>query len=326
MSEKGPVFLLRHSNIRQNHRRIMPSQLHEALLLLFRNRPALAPELLREALHVELPDYTEARIDSADLTDIQPAEYRADLVVLLLHGAPVLGIVLEMQLSNDEDKRYVWPVYVANLRARIRCPVCLLMITAEDTVARWAGKAIMLGGGNVFARWVLSLSGVPEITDSDRAKEDPELAVLSAMAHARDPDTTKSVRIAVLAQMATLGLDADRAMLYFDLVLHSLPEAARRALQAMDPSKYEYQSEFARRYFGQGKAAGVEEGKTAGIAEGKAAGIAEGKARIVLKLLATRFGALRPAIEARVRDASAVDLDAIAERVLTAQTLDEALG
>lgn len=33
----------------------MPSQLHEALLLLFRNRPALAPELLREALDVPLP-------------------------------------------------------------------------------------------------------------------------------------------------------------------------------------------------------------------------------------------------------------------------------
>ena len=104
--------------------RTMPSFLHEALLMLFRNRPALAPKLLRDALHVELPDYTEARIDSADLTDIQPAEYRADLVLLLLHGSPILGIVLEMQLSNDDDKRYVWPAYVANLRARIRCPVC----------------------------------------------------------------------------------------------------------------------------------------------------------------------------------------------------------
>ena len=28
-----------------------------------------------------LPAYSEARIDSADLTDVQPAEYRADLVV-----------------------------------------------------------------------------------------------------------------------------------------------------------------------------------------------------------------------------------------------------
>src|SRR5687767_6854547 len=64
----------------------MPSQLHEALLLLFRNRPTLAPELMRDALRCELPAFTEARIDSADLTDVKPAEYRADLVVLLLDG------------------------------------------------------------------------------------------------------------------------------------------------------------------------------------------------------------------------------------------------
>jgi hypothetical protein len=294
--------------------RAMPSFLHEALLMLFRNRPALAPELLRDALHVALPDYTDVRIDSADLTDLQPAEYRADLVVLLLHGSPVLGIVLEMQLSNDEDKRYVWPVYVANLRARIRCPVCLLVITAEENVARWARKIIELGGGNRFVPWVLSLSGVPEITDEGRAKEDPELAVLSAMAHASDPDPARSARIALLAQMVSLGLDAERSTLYCDLVLHSLPEAARRALQAMDASKYEYQSEFARRYFGAGKAEGV------------AQGVAQGRVEIVLKLLATRYGQLSAAVAARVQGANTADLDAIAQRVLTAQTLDEALG
>jgi hypothetical protein len=33
----------------------MPSLLHEALVLLFRNRPELAPELLRDALRIELP-------------------------------------------------------------------------------------------------------------------------------------------------------------------------------------------------------------------------------------------------------------------------------
>src|SRR5688572_18597054 len=97
----------------------MPSQLHEALLLLFRNRPTLAPELLRDAMHLKLPDFTEARIDSADLTDVQPAEYRADLVILLLDGVPVYGIVVEAQLSQDERKRFVWPVYATSLRARL---------------------------------------------------------------------------------------------------------------------------------------------------------------------------------------------------------------
>jgi hypothetical protein len=78
----------------------VPSQLHEALLLLFRNRPTLAPELLRDALRVALPPYTEVRIDSAELTDIQPAEYRADLVVQLLKGVPVLGIVVDATVAG----------------------------------------------------------------------------------------------------------------------------------------------------------------------------------------------------------------------------------
>jgi hypothetical protein len=116
----------------------MPSHLHEAFVTLFRNHPSLAPVLLREGLHVQLPDYTDVRIDSADLTEIQPAEYRADLVVLLLRDKPVLAIVFEVQLGRDEDKRYVWPVYVANLRARIRCPVSLLVLAADEAVARWA--------------------------------------------------------------------------------------------------------------------------------------------------------------------------------------------
>jgi hypothetical protein len=70
----------------------MPSHAHEALLLLFRNRPTLAPEVLRDACQIALPTYSDVRLDSADLTDIQPAEYRADLVFVLLDERPVYGI------------------------------------------------------------------------------------------------------------------------------------------------------------------------------------------------------------------------------------------
>ena len=49
--------------------------------------------------------------------------------------------------------------------------------------------------------------------------------------------------------------DEDRKAMYADLVLSSLSEAVRRAL---DPDmKYEYQSEFARRYFSQGREEGL---------------------------------------------------------------------
>jgi hypothetical protein len=104
----------------------MASMQHEGLLLLFRNRPSLAPELLRDVLKFPLPPYSEARVESAELTEVVPTEYRADLVVLLLNGEPVFAIVVEVQLSRDEDKRKTWPLYLTSLRSRVGCPTALM--------------------------------------------------------------------------------------------------------------------------------------------------------------------------------------------------------
>jgi hypothetical protein len=304
----------------------MPSQLHEVLLQLFRNRPALAPELLRNALHQELPSYTDVRIDSADLSEVQPAEYRADLVLLLLDDVPVFGIVVEVQLSPDDRKQYVWPVYVAGLRARLECPVSLLVITADDACARWAAKPISLGGDSCLVPWVVGPSGVPEVTDEAVALADPELAVLSAMAHGKSTDTEKSIRIAQVAQQVSANLDEDRATLYCDLIFHSLSEAARRAFQTMRMFKYEYQSDFARQYFAQGRTEGREAGREEGRMEGRLEGITQGRVELVLRQLTVRFGELGKDVEARIAAASLAELDEIGERLLTARTLEEAMG
>ena len=95
----------------------------------------------------------------------------------------------------------------------------------------------------------------------------------------------------------------------------------REVLQAMNSLGYEYQSDFARRYVAQGKA----EGRVEGRAEGKAEGKAEGRVEIIFKLLALRFGPLTEEVQTVVRSAQAAQLDTVAERVLTAQTLEEAL-
>lgn len=295
----------------------MPSRLHEDLLRLFHNRPALAVELVRESLHAKLPEYAEARIDSANLNDLRPAEYRADLVILLMQDRPVHGIIVEVQLARDEDKAFVWPAYVCNLRSRIRCPVCLLVMTVDESVARWAGRWIEIGGDHRFRPWVLSPTGVPQIIDEAKAKADPELAVLSAMAHGAAADTKKAVQIALAAEGALLGLDAERSTLYSDMLFSALSEAARRALRAMNLPKYEYRTEFAKRYYGAGKA----EGK----AEGKVEGRAEGRAEFVLRLLTRRFGDLPRSIHDRIRCASIEELDRIGDRLLTADSLSEAL-
>ena len=78
----------------------------------------------------------------------------------------------------------------------------------------------------------------------------------------------------------------------------------------MDPVKYEYQSEFARRY----------------VAQGVAQGRAEGRAALILKQLTSRFGQLDEPTTARIAQASIEELDAIGERLLVAQTLRDALS
>jgi len=99
--------------------------------------------------------------------------------------------------------------------------------------------------------------------------------------------------------------------LYLDAILISLLANAPEAVEVtMNSLGFEYQSDFARRYFG----------------EGKAEGRMEGRVEITLELLALRFGPLPDATQTRVRGAQDAQVKAIAERLLTAQTLEEALG
>src|SRR5262245_4266510 len=94
---------------------------HEALVALFRNRPTLVVELMRSALRVRVPAHDEVRIQSAELGQVVPTEYRADLAVALVgrrHTAPVAAIVLEVQRRRDASKPFTWPLYLAALRAR----------------------------------------------------------------------------------------------------------------------------------------------------------------------------------------------------------------
>jgi hypothetical protein len=209
----------------------MASMLHEGLLLLFRNRPALAAELLRDALGLALPPWSEARVESAELTEVVPTEYRADLVVLLSEGEPLFAIVVEVQLSQDKDKRKTWPLYLTSLRSRVGCPTALLVVAPGAAVARWCAQPIELGHpGFVLRPLVIGPDAIPVITDEQAACRAPELAVLSAMAHGHE-EVGQAIAQAVLTAVA--GLEAGRVRLYIDLALSSLDDVARNALNSV---------------------------------------------------------------------------------------------
>jgi hypothetical protein len=278
----------------------VPSQFHEVLVRFFRNRPELAPTLLSEALGVDLPRYTEARIESSDLTDVLPAEYRADVVVLLVDGKPVLGIVVEVQLEPKEQKRFSWPMYVAGLRARFHCPCCLLVVTADNRTAHWASVPIDLGPGGTLRPFVLGPEGVPVVTDPTKARRFPELAVMSVMAHGRGdvPTAVKLATLAAQAAQSTESLDSDMQALYLDLIENALGEAARKAF-AMLPETYKFSGP--------------------SYLRGEAVGEARGEAKALITFLEAR--GLVPSGQQRQRILACTDLDQLSNWVRRAATL-----
>ncbi|XXY53346.1 hypothetical protein WME91_19640 [Sorangium sp. So ce269] len=277
----------------------MPSVTHEALVELFKNRPTLAAEMLHDALGQPIPAFTEARVESSDLAEIVPSDRRADVIVVLLvseQQRPAMAIVVEVQLGVDADKPYVWPVYVSQTRARHRCPTWLLAVTVDAEIARWCARPIEMGHpGLTLTPLVLGPAGVPVVTDAEQARAAPEVVVLSAMAHGQE-EVGEAIGVAFLG--AAAGLDEERRSVYWDLVLSSLNEAARRTLEAMMKSGYEFQSEFARSYV----AKGVEKGRK----EGREQGILEAKAHDVLAFLEAR--GLEVPAEVRERVLASTDL------------------
>jgi hypothetical protein len=263
-------------------------------LELLRTRPALAADLLGCVRPSLVPSFTEAQLESGDLSEHAPTSYHADALVTLGKPEPLLGVIIEVQLRPDRRKLLSWPVYLATARRRLCCPTVLLVISPDPDVARWARKPIELGHpGFVLRPLVLGPAEVPVIPHGDAGAVTPELVVVSAVVHGPGPEGAK-VFAALLDALATI--EPDQANGYIDEVLAVLPEAARDLLEAMmTTGTREYRSDFARRYVAQGKA------------EGKAEGRAEEAKKNIFAVLAARRIAVPD--EARARIAECADLD-----------------
>jgi hypothetical protein len=179
---------------------------HDALVALFRQRPLLAVDLLRDALGAELPAFARASLATETVLQLDPRPLSADVVVRLDDPAQsdraVAAIVVEVQLGIDREKLGTWPVYVTGIRRTLGCPVRLLVLAIDERVARWAARPIPIGPpGFVLTPEVAGPGGVPRIVEPAVAERSPHLAVLSAVAHGRGAGAVEVVW-AALAGMA----------------------------------------------------------------------------------------------------------------------------
>lgn len=289
----------------------MPTLMHECLVELFRDRPALAASLLADPLRITVPGFEQAHLSSNELNDVRPTEYRADAVVALTVGERDVGaVVVEIQLSRDGDKRRTWPAYVTTLYARLGCPVTLLVVCTDPGVASWCRRPIAIGHpGLVLTPLVLGPDQLPIVTDPVVAQQSPELAVMSAIVHGTGSEQN-AIFDALLSTVNVLA--GDRYTLYLDMVLELLPPAAKSSLEGKLSTSTRPYSEFARNIYDQGEV------------QGEARGEARGEAQAVLRVLATRGIEVPDQVRAEIMGCTDIErLETWLDRAIFADKVDE---
>jgi predicted transposase/invertase (TIGR01784 family) len=178
-----------------------------------------------------------------------------------------------------------------------------------DDLTRTSERALRRRRMSALARLtLLCLRSLPRLRDSE---------ALAAIERWGD-----ILRAANRARGGPLALQAIAAYILHqtDLSPQQIAAAFARTVQERDGK---HVMSTADRLIAQGRAEGRAEGRAKGRVEGKAKGKAEGKCELVLRLLTARFGSLPPTIVARVRAATARELDRLALRLLDAKSLAE---
>ncbi|MEV4112009.1 hypothetical protein [Nonomuraea sp. NPDC049695] len=264
-------------------------------------------QMLRALFDLPIPESGEARLASPDLSDAKPAVCRADGALLYGKGKEKLGVITETQRGEDKDKLYSWLEYIANFRARERCPVCLVVICPDRKIARWAAKPIETGHpGLTLTPLVIGPDNTPVITDVEEAAGNIGLAVVSAITRSGDP-LFKDILGTV--DQALNRIDPKLAGWYGYYINASLTGVAQEEWgRLMAMQTYPYQGEYAESL----------------LAEGRAEGEARGEAKSVLKVLKGRGIAVSDQVQERIMACQDVaTLDAWLLRALAVESAEE---
>lgn len=227
-----------------------------------------------------------------------------------------MGIVVEVQRRVDEHKLFTWPLYLASLHARLRCPTCLVVIATEEPVARWAARPITaLQPGSTLTPIVIGPSALPRMSP-EQVIEHPWLAILSTMIGGR---SAGAFELAALALGLLTRLPEHQYTVGYHLILNAVAPEVRRALEdMMHPDNVKLVAELRRENF--------KEAWDEGLAAGRAAGEAEGRLAVVRSLLRElaelRAGALDEAQRARI--AACTDAERMQRAILEVGTAADA--
>lgn len=202
----------------------------EDLLQPFRARPGLAVDVLRDIFHEPVHSDIDARSSLREMMH-DWMNRRKDRLLILAGEPPVLAVVVEAVLQENPEEHYEWPLFMAQARARYRCPTWLIVVTTLPEIASWCAAPIALGHpGYTLSPLVLGPETIPVVTDPDKARAMPEMCVLSAMAHGRS-EAGEAIMRAFL--MVAPQIEESLRLVYADLALFSLDKAIQQKLESL---------------------------------------------------------------------------------------------
>jgi hypothetical protein len=295
----------------------MVSTAHEAMHRIFREDPHLLARVLPRA-GIPFPEATSIEPLDTDLTEIRPVERRVDSLFRVHTEGEEGGFLLavEAQGRPDADKPSSWTYYLAHLYAKYRLPPILLVVCRDKTTAAWAAEPIRIGRrvhtSMVVFPLVLGPGNLPAITDPEEAAGDLALAVLSALAHAKDPGHP-AILDALAAALS--GVEREQAYSWAEFTETGLGDARARTLWR------ELLSTYTLRFPGSGTI--IEEA----ILKGREEGREKARAEDILRVLRVRGIDVSDAVRERV--GSCDDLDVLGtwlDRAVTVGSADELFG
>ena len=311
----------------------MPTLEHDGVVELFRDNPRLAVQILERIFRQPAPVHTTVRVADSSLGQLIPIEFRADLVLEVVdaNGTCVLAIVLESQREVTPRKKYTWPVYGTVSRAERECDAVVMVVAVDEDVAEWAAAPIKMGPGTgEFGLAVLGPATIPRITDKQVARENIELAVLSAMAHAKDD--VKDVQVVSAALEALRGIDREHAMVYYQIIWNVLRGSMQSILQqlvvARETGKVDELPEFMQELislgFHDGEVKGFQDGEVTGFLKGEVKGEVKAVRENILRGVQRRGLALTAEQDTLIRGCSERTLlDRWFDNMFDAKTADD---
>lgn len=273
--------------------------------MLVAENPELWPELLRRCLGLEVDEDLQVLQGPETIRQLRASDHIVDGTAVfqrIRDGTLHEAVAGEIQRERDEDKWWTWPLHVAGLRARLRCPVTLVVLTPYQRTARWASRPIDLGRGRMKLHpLVVGPDQIPRSFEPDEARRHPALATLAVMVHGRRAGSKRLIRVTLQAVLDGMNRGEGRSNLLMDLIVASVHAKTLQGIEeemGIEPGICF--TKIGRRKFAEGLERGIEQGIERGIEQGIERGRRDERRQAIALVLDSRGLTLTPAQRRRL--------------------------